>query len=48
MNGDIVTKRSPMVLIWKFVAVEAAGILLYFAATLLGNAKYEFYTQLSF
>ena len=33
---------------WKFAAVEAAGFFLYFAATLLGNAKYEFYTQLSF
>lgn len=47
MNVEVTTKRSPIVLIWKFVAVEAAGILLYFAATLLGNAKYEFYTQIS-
>lgn len=48
MNSEITTKRSPIVLIWKFAAVEAAGFVLYFAATLLGNAKYEFYTQLSF
>lgn len=33
---------------WKFAVIEAAGFVLYFAATLFGNAKYELYTQLSF
>ncbi|MEK7193495.1 MAG: ATP-binding protein [Patescibacteria group bacterium] len=33
---------------WKFAAVEAVAFFLYFVATLLGNAKYEFYDQLSF
>jgi hypothetical protein len=47
MHNEFVTKRSPIVLIWKFVAVEAAGFVLYFAATLLGGTKYEIYTQLS-
>ncbi len=41
-------RRSPIVLIWKFAVIEAVGLLLYFAATLFGNAKYELYTQLSF
>lgn len=48
MENETVTKRSPIVLLAKFAAIEAAASLLYFAATLLGNAKYEFYTQLSF
>lgn len=47
MQREITTKRSPVVLVWKFAAVEAAGFVLYFIATLFGNAKYEFYTQLS-
>lgn len=47
MQNEFVTKRSPIVLIWKFVAVEAIGFVLYFAATLLGGTKYEIYTQLS-
>ncbi len=47
MNGEITIKRSPIVLIWKFVAVEIAGLVLYFIATLFGNAKYEIYTQIS-
>jgi len=47
MNSEIVTKRSPIVLIWKFVAVEVAGLVLYFVATLLGNVKYELYAQIS-
>ena len=41
-------KRSPIVLMWKFAAIEAAAVLLYFALALLGNAKYDLYTQLSF
>ena len=48
MNVETITKRSPIVLVWKFAAIEALGFLLYFAATLFGNAKYELYTQLSF
>ncbi|MEK9180517.1 MAG: RNA-binding domain-containing protein [Patescibacteria group bacterium] len=48
MHNELLTKRSPIVLIWKFAAIEAAGLLLYFVATLFGNAKYELYTQLSF
>jgi hypothetical protein len=47
MHNEFTTKRSPIVLIWKFAAVEAIGFVLYFAATLLGNTKYELYTQLS-
>lgn len=33
---------------WKFAAIEAAAVVLYFALALLGNVKYELYTQLSF
>lgn len=33
---------------WKFAVIEAVGFVLYFIATLLGNTKYELYTQLSF
>ena len=47
MNGETLTKRSPIVLVWKFAAIEVAAGFLYFGATLLGNAKYELYTQLS-
>lgn len=47
MNIEITTKRSPIVLMWKFVAVEIAGLILYFVATLLGNVKYELYVQIS-
>jgi membrane protein YdbS with pleckstrin-like domain len=47
MQNEVTTKRSPMVLIWKFAAVEAVGFFLYFIATLFGSAKYEIYTQLS-
>lgn len=42
---ELTTKRSPIVLIWKFAAVEVVGFVLYFFATLLGNAKYELYAQ---
>ncbi|MEK7546662.1 MAG: RNA-binding domain-containing protein [Patescibacteria group bacterium] len=48
MNSEITTKRSPIVLIWKFAIVEAIGAFLYFIATLLGNTKYELYSQVSF
>ena len=40
-------KRSPAVLLGKFAAIEGVGLLLYVAAVILGNAKYELYTQLS-
>ncbi|RJQ29328.1 ATP-binding protein [Candidatus Parcubacteria bacterium] len=46
MNGEITTKRSPIVLVWKFAIIEIAAGFLYFGATLLGNTKYEFYLQL--
>jgi len=48
MSNEIITKRSPIVLVWKFAIIEAIGFFLYFVATLFGNAKYELYTQLSF
>ncbi len=41
-------KRSPVVLVWKFAIIEIAGFLLYLGAAMLGNVKYELYTQLSF
>lgn len=44
----VMVKHSPIVLIWKFAVIEAAGFLLYLAAVTLGNEKYELYTQLSF
>jgi len=48
MHSEIMIKRSPIVLVWKFAVIEAVGFLLYLAATMFGNAKYELYTQLSF
>ncbi|MDO8536704.1 MAG: putative DNA binding domain-containing protein [bacterium] len=48
MYNEIITKRSPIVLMWKFAGIEAVGFLFYFIAMLLGNTKYELYTQLSF
>jgi len=47
-RNETMIKRSPIVLVWKFAVIEIAGFLLYIAAIMLGNAKYEFYTQLSF
>jgi hypothetical protein len=47
MSNETIVKRSPIVLMWKFAVIEAAGFFLYFGATLLGNAKYDLYTQLS-
>ncbi len=41
-------KRSPIVLMWKFAVIEAAGFLLYLATASFGNAKYELYIQLPF
>mgnify|MGYP001572439965 FL=1 len=46
MHNELVTKRSPIVLMWKFAAIEAAGLILYFVASFLGDAKYEIYSQL--
>jgi Putative DNA-binding domain/Bacterial PH domain len=48
MDSEILIKRSPIVFVWKFAAIEAAGFLLYLAAAMLGNEKYVLYTQLSF
>jgi hypothetical protein len=48
MSNEAMIKQSPIVLMWKFAVIEAVGFLLYLAATMLGNAKYELYTQLSF
>ena len=48
MNSEVMIKRSPIVLLWKFAVIEVAGLLLYLGAVMLGNAKYELYTQLSF
>ncbi|MBI5732530.1 putative DNA binding domain-containing protein [Candidatus Jorgensenbacteria bacterium] len=48
MHGEITTKRSPIVLMWKFAVIETFGFFLYFIATLLGNTKYELYAQFSF
>jgi membrane protein YdbS with pleckstrin-like domain len=48
MNNETTTKRSPIILVWKFAIIEVIGFFLYFAAMLLGNEKYILYTQLSF
>jgi hypothetical protein len=48
MNSKVMIKRSPVVLVWKFAVIETAGFLLYLGATMLGNAKYELYSQLFF
>ena len=47
MQNELIIRRSPIVLIGKFAAVEAVGFILYFIATLFGGTKYEIYTQLS-
>lgn len=46
MYGELITKRSPIVLIGKFASIEAGGLVLYLIAALLGDAKYEIYTRL--
>lgn len=48
MMNELNLKQSPIVLLWRFAAIEAGALLLYFIATLFGNAKYEFYNQLFF
>jgi hypothetical protein len=48
MNNDAIIKRSPIILVLKFVIIELAAFLLYIVATMFGNAKYELYAQLSF
>lgn len=47
MNNEVIIRRSPVILVWKFAVIEAVGLFLYFVAAMFGNAKYEFYTQLS-
>ena len=44
MNGEVMIKRSPIILVWKFAVIEAAGFLLYLGAAMLGNEKYVLYT----
>lgn len=46
MPNELTTKRSPMVLIWKFAVIEGGGLFIYFAASLLGDIKYELYNYL--
>ena len=48
MSNETMIKRSPVVLILKFIIIEIAAFLLYIVATMFGNTKYEIYTQLSF
>ena len=48
MNGEMTIRQSPVVLMWKFAVIEAAAVFLYCGLVLLGNTKYELYTQLSF
>ena len=48
MNDGVMIKRSPIILIWNFAIIEAGGLLLYAGAMLLGGAKYQLYTDLSF
>jgi len=45
MHNEFITKRSPAVLMWKFAAVEAGGLILYLVASALGDAKYFLYTK---
>ena len=47
MNGAIIIKQSPIVLLWNLIAIEILGSAGYFAAVALGNYKYELYTRLS-
>ncbi|OGZ54731.1 MAG: hypothetical protein A3B25_01585 [Candidatus Ryanbacteria bacterium RIFCSPLOWO2_01_FULL_48_26] len=47
MNDSVTVKRSPIVLIRTFIAIEALAFVAYLVAAALGNSKYEFYTQLS-
>lgn len=47
MHNEVVTKKSPVILMIKLAVIEAGGILLYFIATLFGNYKFELYSQLS-
>lgn len=46
MYGELIIKRSPIVLIRKLAGIEAAGFVLYLTAYYLGDAKYEIYTRL--
>lgn len=46
MDAPAPIRRSPIVLIRTFVAIELLGFVAYFFATTLGYYKYELYTQL--
>lgn len=46
MYGELITKRSPIVLMWKFGVIEAAGLVVYLIASFLGEAKYDIYMRL--
>ena len=46
--SEVLIRRSPIVLMWKFAIIEIAALLLYVVAALFGNEKYVLYTQLSF
>ena len=45
--NELITKHSPIVLVYKFAVIEAIAFFLYFIATLFGNAKYDLYVELS-
>jgi membrane protein YdbS with pleckstrin-like domain len=47
-NGQIITKRSPFVLIRTFIAIELLAFLSYFLVTGHGSYKSQIYTQLFF
>ncbi|MBI4159775.1 putative DNA binding domain-containing protein [Candidatus Wolfebacteria bacterium] len=46
METPLIIKRSPIVFLWKFAAIEAAGMILYFIATFFDAQKYEIYSIL--
>lgn len=48
MFNSITIRRSPIVLIRNFAAIEIIAFFLYFLATGHGNSKYEIYTRLFF
>ncbi len=48
MNHSVTIRRSPIVLIRNFAAIEIIAFFIYFLATGHGNSKYEIYTRLFF
>jgi membrane protein YdbS with pleckstrin-like domain len=46
MNGSTIIKRSPIILIRNFIAIEVAAFLFYFLITGHGSYKSEFYAQI--